>query len=275
MASPTFVWLNGALISTRDAAVPVTDRGLLLGDGVYETLVARNGKTVAGREHWLRLAAACAALRLPCPDEATVLQALDAVRAANGLNEARLRVTVSNGAEPNGPPTAGTVLITASPLRPWPPTEKVCTAPWVRNERGALAGIKSLSYAENLRCLAHARDKGCGDALLANTRDELCEGTGSNVFVVVGGVLKTPPLTSGCLPGVTRALVLQACTQAGLPCTEEPLPMTVLDTCDECFLTSATRDVHPVAELNGRPLPAPGEVTARVMEAFRAHLESR
>lgn len=268
MGTPFFVWLNGALISAQDAAVPVTDRGLLLGDGVYETLVARGGRIIAGPEHWARLAAACEKLRLPCPDEATFLAALEAVRAANGLHDARLRVTVTNGAEPNALPTAGTTLATASPLRAWPPAEKVCTAPWVRNERGALAGIKSLSYAENLRCLAHARAKGCGDALLANTRDELCEGTGSNVFVVIQGVVKTPPLTSGCLPGVTRALVLQACAIAGLPCQEEPLPMTVLATCDECFLTSATRDVHPVAELNGRPLPAPGKVTAQVMQAY-------
>ncbi|MCU1354408.1 MAG: class aminotransferase, partial [Acidimicrobiales bacterium] len=165
---------------------------------------------------------------------------------------------------------ACTVVAAVAPLDPVAPTTDVVTVPWVRNERSPLVGLKTTSYAENVVALARAKDAGASEALFANTRDELCEGAGTNVFVVLGGVLVTPPLSSGCLAGITRKLVLE-CTGA----VERALPFTVLTEAEEVFLTSSTREVQAVAHVDGRAVPAaPGPVTAAALAAFRAQLPS-
>ncbi len=268
----SFLWLNGQICRADEARISPFDHGLLVGDGVFETLVARGGRLFAAHEHYERLARSCQTVGLSVITEALWLEAIEVVMQANGLIDARVRVTLTSGDGPLGSDRGGqpgTVLAAATPLKPWPATERVCLAPWPRNERGALASVKTISYGENVCALAHAKARGCGEALLANTRDEVCEGTGSNVFLVIDGQLKTPPLSAGCLAGVTRLLVLRACAEAGLVCKEETLPVSALATCEEAFLTSSTRDVHPIAELEGRVLAAPGPVTQAVMTIFR------
>jgi branched-chain amino acid aminotransferase len=154
-------------------------------------------------------------------------------------------------------------------LGEWPVIEAACDVvmvPWTRNEHGALAGLKTTSYAENVLALGYARERGGGEAIFANTAGNLCEGTGTSVFVVSGGRLLTPPLSSGCLAGVTRGLVIE---WAGA--IEEDLPAGALAAAPEAFLTSTTRDVQPVRAVNGRPLPAaPGPVTRRAAGIFAA-----
>jgi branched-chain amino acid aminotransferase len=141
----------------------------------------------------------------------------------------------------------------------------VVAVPWVRNERAATAGLKTTSYADNVVALLYAHERGAGEAVFGNSRDRLCEGTGSNVFVVLDGELLTPPLSSGCLAGITRELVLEWLPEA----TEEDLPMSALGEADEAFLTSSTRDVQPIRAVDGRALPAaPGRVTAHVAAVF-------
>lgn len=279
MQPPTHLWINGQICLIGEARVSPYDHGLLVGDGVFETLPARGGKLLAAREHWERMVRSCEVMGLIPPSWETFEQGLNDVLKANGMTDARLRVTLTSGEGPLGSDRGdgeSTLVMTAAIQKPWPPTESVCLAPWPRNERGALAGVKSTSYAENVRALAFAKARGCHEALLANTRDELCEGTGSNVFVVVSGRLMTPPLSSGCLAGVTRALALQACKDAGIECAEEPLPASVLHECEEAFLTSSTRDVHPIAEIDGRALSlAPGPVTRAVQEAFAKFVRQR
>ncbi|MDQ3148169.1 MAG: aminotransferase class IV, partial [Actinomycetota bacterium] len=137
--------------------------------------------------------------------------------------------------------------------------------PWARNERSAVAGLKTTSYAENVVALAWAQARGADEAVLANTGGSLCEGTGTNVFVAVGGRLVTPPLASGCLAGVTRALVLERSAAE-----EADLPLDALAGAEEAFLTSSTREVQPVATVDGQPLRrCPGPLTAAAQEAFR------
>lgn len=137
---------------------------------------------------------------------------------------------------------------------------------WVRNERSAVAGLKTTSYAENVVALATAARAGASEALLANTVGRLCEGTGSNVFVVLDGRLHTPPLASGCLAGITRVLVVE---WAGAK--ETDLPFEVLEQADEVFLTSSLRDVQAVTRIDGRELAVgPGPVTAEAMRIFDA-----
>jgi branched-chain amino acid aminotransferase len=140
----------------------------------------------------------------------------------------------------------------------------VVVAPWPRNERGALAGIKSTSYAENVIALEYAHDHGAAEAIFLNTVGDLCEGTGTNIFVGSAGRLSTPPLTSGCLAGITRELVLEIADVV-----EEDLTLDALERADEAFLTSSTRDVHPIASVDGIALPqCPGPLTAAAAAAF-------
>ena len=148
---------------------------------------------------------------------------IDEVVAAAGLAAARLRVTVTGGVGLAGTGRSGsrpTLVVAAGPLDPWPAETTAVTVPWPRNEMAALAGVKVTSFAENVDALAEARKVDASEAILPNTRGNLCEGTGTNVFAVVDGVLVTPPLMAGCLPGVTRALVLEVVPEAD----EDDLP---------------------------------------------------
>jgi branched-chain amino acid aminotransferase len=162
------------------------------------------------------------------------------------------------------------VVIAATALTEWPPTEVVATAPWPRNERGATTGLKTISYAENVRALAYAHECGAKEAIFLNTRGEVCEATGSNLFLVIDGTAVTPPAESGCLLGVTRALVLELGREHGIPVEERVLAASALADAEEAFLTSTTREVHPIAKFDDHEVPsAPGPVTARLAEAFR------
>lgn len=263
-------WVNGAVVDDADARVSVFDHGLTVGDGVFETAKVIEGVPFALTRHLRRLADSARGLGLPVPDDADVRRAVEQVLIANDgelHRPLRLRITLTGGPSPLGSERGGsgpTLVVALAPLAGWDLTAKVVVVPWVRNERSATAGLKTTSYAENVVALAHARAHGGSEALFANTRGELCEGTGSNVFVVLGGEVVTPPLSSGCLAGVTRALVLQWCDGV-----ERDLPVTVLDEADEVFLTSSTRDVQAVHAVGERLLPAaPGPVSRAVAREF-------
>jgi branched-chain amino acid aminotransferase len=156
----------------------------------------------------------------------------------------------------------------AGELAPAAPAASVVSVPWPRNERGALAGLKTTSYAENVVALAHAHARGAHEAVFANLAGHLCEGTGSNVFYVVDGELRTPPLSSGCLAGISRELLLE--WRAAREVAED---LGVLAEADEVFLVSTTRDIQPVARYDGRVLAAPGPVT-RECQAVWAEREA-
>jgi branched-chain amino acid aminotransferase len=162
-----------------------------------------------------------------------------------------------------------TVVVAASAMAPWPASTPVITVPWTRNEHGAVAALKTISYAENVRALAYARERGGGEAIFANTAGNLCEATGSNVFLALDGVLCTPPESAGCLAGVTRALVLELCEREGIPAEERDVPVGALTGTDEAFLTSSTREVQPIDAVDGHQLPTvPGPLTTKVAGAF-------
>ena len=263
------VWIDGALRDADEARISPFDHGLLTGDGVFETLIVYDGRPFAVRRHLERLAVSCKGLGLDVPDAAVLRSALDAVVEANGLTSARMRITVTGGDSPLGSDRGSggpTVVVAGGGLTAWPATADVVTVPWTRNEKGALAGLKTTSYGENVVALAYAKERGAGEAIFANTVGELCEGTGSNVFVVIDGRLRTPPLRSGCLAGITRALVLES-TDA----VEEDLPLSALAEADEAFLTSTTREVQPIRAVDGRPLAsAPGPRTQAAAAAFKS-----
>lgn len=265
----------GGLVDAPAARVSVLDHGFTVADGVFETLKVSGGIPFALGRHLDRLERSALAMGLPAPDRDQVVAAARATVEANApLIQAlgRLRITYTAGEAPLGSDRgeAGPTLVVAvSAMTPWPESAAVITVPWPRNERSPLAGVKSTSYAENVLALQRAHDHGAGEALMADTRGMLCEGTGSNVFVVLDGRLVTPTLATGCLPGVTRALVLE-----WSDAVEEDHPFEVLERAEEVFITSSTRDVQPVHRIDSRAVPAPGPVTSAVAAAFARHSES-
>jgi branched-chain amino acid aminotransferase len=261
-------WINGELLADPTApALPITEHGFTVGDGVFEAVKVIEGRPFALTRHLARLARSAKSLGLPAVDEAEVRRGVAAV--LDGFDEpaGRLRITYSGGPAPLGsgrgdaPPT---LVVAAAPLGDWPPTTNAVTVPWLRNERGALAGVKSTSYAENVIALAYAEERGATEAVFANLQGNLCEGTGSNVFYVLDGELRTPTLASGCLAGITRALILEWCDAVQV---DEPMSV-VAEQASEIFLTSTTRDAQAVVRWDDRDLEF-GPVTKAVQEEWR------
>jgi branched-chain amino acid aminotransferase len=261
------VWVNGRVVAPGEPAVTADDHGLTVGDGIFETAKVVDGVPFALTRHLRRLESSARGMALQV-DLDVVRRGVKDVLAASPVALGRLRITVTGGPSPLGSDrgTAGpTYLVAVAPATP--PTEPgaVITVPWVRNDRSAVAGLKTTSYAENVVALARAHEAGAHEAIFANTRGNLCEGTGTNVFVEVDGRLVTPPLSAGCLAGVTRDLLLE-----WLPDIEErDVPLSALAEAKEAFLTSSMRDVHPIAVVDGASLPAaPGPLTRHAAEAF-------
>ncbi|EXU67719.1 aminodeoxychorismate lyase [Streptomyces sp. DSM 41524] len=261
------IWLDGSLCDPDSAMVSVFDHGLTVGDGVFETVKATEGRAFALTRHLRRLARSAAGLGLPEPDLDEVRRGCEEVLKAHPVPFGRLRITYTGGISPLGSDrgTAGpTVVVALVEAARRPDATAVVTVPWARNERGALTGLKTTSYGENVVALARAREQDATEALFGNTVGALCEGTGSNVFVVLDGQLHTPPLSSGCLAGITRALVLE-----WVGAKETDLPLDALYRAEEVFVTSTTRDVQAVHRVDSHTLPgAPGPVTAEALRIF-------
>lgn len=267
-------WVNGALVPEDDAVVLASDHGVTVGDGLFETMKVVRGTAFALRRHLARLHRTAAGLRLSIPDDDELRTAIAETIAANGDGVGRVRLTITGGAAPIGSgrgDSGRTVIVQCGPPSDWGPAAAVITVPWPRNERGALAGLKTTSYAENVVALHRAQEAGADEALFPNTVGNLCEGTGTNVVVALDGRLVTPPLSAGCLAGVTRELLLEL----DLGIDEVDVPMDALGEIDEAFLASSTRDVQPISSIDGRALAAcPGSLTLAAAEAFAA-LEAR
>lgn len=265
------VWLNGELVAEEEAMVSALGRGWTVGYGVFETLLALDGNPFALTRHYRRLGNSAGVLDLPIPDLPTLRQACHELLSANCPGAARARVRITVGEAPGEP----AVTVTATAIDPPAPSAAVVLSPYVRNAYSALAGVKAMSYAENTLALAEARARGADEAILANTGGHLCEGTASNLFVVRAGNVLTPPLASGCLPGVTRELVLEVAQAGGIPCMEADMMPDSLAEADEAFLTSSTRGIQPIHSVEGSDIPAPGVITRRLQEAFLALQETQ
>lgn len=260
-------WVNGHLLGDPEGpAIAVSDHGFTVGDGVFEAIKVVDNEPFALTRHLERLVRSARGLGLPEVDLEEVRRGVAAVVAGQELPLGRIRITYTGGEAPLGsgrgskPPT---LVVVADTMRPWDGPTAVVTVPWPRNERGALAGLKTTSYAENVMALARAAEHGASEALFANTAGNLCEGTGSNVFYVLDGELRTPTLESGCLAGISRGLVLE-----WYGAREIDEPVDVLDHAEEIFLVSTTRDVQAVLRCDDRELEAPGPVTQEVVAVW-------
>ncbi len=277
----TWVWTDGTVRRAEDATVAATDRGLLLGDGVYETCKVVDGAPFALTRHLARLRTSGAIIGITLPWSDSLVRSACAKAVGAALVDptgdsivGRLRITVTGGTGPLGPDRGGqppTLIVAAGPSRTWGPTTDVIIASWPLNERSPTVGAKTTSYLPNLLALAQAHEQGADEAIFANLSGVLAEGAGSNIFLVVDGALCTPALATGCLPGVTRQLVCEVVD------VQQRTDLTIDDLrrAPEAFLTSSTRNVHPIARVDGRVLHAvPGPRTAEAMDAF-ARVQAR
>ncbi|MEZ0448066.1 aminotransferase class IV [Cellulomonas sp. ICMP 17802] len=277
------IWSNGRLHGPEDLLLSGVDHGLTVGDGVFETCAVYDGTAFALTRHLRRLKRSALGIGLAEPDEDAVREGVAAVLAAAGPDTGRLRITLTGGPGPLGSNRFApadqrqSVLVLAGPgVRS--EVSRVVRVPWVRNERSAVAGLKTTSYAENVVAVSEAYRRGADEAVLANTVGDLCEGTASNVFVERGGELVTPPLSSGCLAGITRELLLEWSAAAGLPVREaEPgeLRYEVLDEVGDgtthLMMSGSIRNVSPVVSLDGADVAA-GPISLEAQRLFQARL---
>lgn len=247
--------LNGTLIDAEAPALAAGDRGFTLGDGVFETLAVRDGQVRRQDRHLDRLHHGLAVLGIAPPDRAELAAALEDTRAANALSDGVLRLSVSRGPGGRGVAAAGagpaTVLVTAQAGRPpQTPLSAVVARALRRNPRSPTSRIKSLSYLDNVLARREAERRGAGEALLLDTRGRLAEASVANVVLDLDGAAVTPPLADGALPGVTRAVLLEA----GL-LTVARVPGAALNAAREIVLINSL-GVRAVICLDGRAVGA-------------------
>ena len=263
------IWINGALIEASKANVSVFDHGLLTGDGVFETMIAYKDVPFAFTRHYKRLQKSASAFGLKVPDLYFLKDACIKVLKANNLFPSRLRITITGGPSPLGSEKVDApenVIIASSIAPKQPETSSVITVPYPRNEHGVLAGLKTTSYGENVIALAEAHSKGAREAIFGNISGNLCEGTGSNIFVFYSEKLITPPLSSGCLAGVTRALVIEICKRLGITVIEDNTKLEFLEKVEFAFLTSTLREVQVIESVNDVILPI---VTSPIIQKIK------
>ncbi len=273
------VWQDGRIIAPDEAQVSIADRGLLLGDGLFETMAVHNAQVFDLDAHLERLASGLGVLGfVQAVDLPKLRSSIARYIAAEEASCAVLRVTVTRGAGPRGlaPPEAPspTIFMTLSPMPPACETLLSLHIATVtrRNEHSALSRIKALPYIDNVLALSEARAQGADDALLLNTRGTIACATVANVFVIREGRLETPPVCDGALPGTMRALVLCLAKQAGLAPVENSLHVKDLAEADEVILTNSISRVMEAKDCNGLPL---GRRAGAAVERLRALIASR
>jgi branched-chain amino acid aminotransferase len=273
------VWQDGRILMPEEAHVSIADRGLLLGDGLFETMAVHNAQVFDLDAHLERLASGLDTLGFArAVDLAKLRSGIAHYLAAEDAACAVLRVTVTRGAGPRGlaPPEAPrpTIFMTLSPM---PLTCETALSLHIatvtrRNEHSALSRIKALSYLDNLLALAEARAHGADDALLLNTRGTIACATVANVFVIREGRLETPPVCDGALPGTMRALVLCLAKGARLAPAENSLHVKDLAEADHVFMTNSISRITEAKDCNGLPL---GRRSGAAVERLRALIAAR
>ena len=244
---------------------------MILGLGLFETILAIDGVPIFAERHLARLQANCQRLgwHLDQPDLTAIMQQLiDRNELTTG--RARIRLAISSGSGPVNDLALGAnylLWMTAVPAAVAPLTTTANLSPWAKNERSPLAGLKCASYAENIVALAHATRLGFEETIFLNTTGQLCETATANLFLVKNGGILTPHLNSGCLPGITRAVVIELARQLAIPCQECDLTPADLHAADEIFLTSSIRSLMGISQFEQRNLP-PGVITGTLRDAW-------
>jgi D-alanine transaminase len=272
-------YLNGSFLPIEEARVPVLDRGFLFGDGVYEVIPVYAGRLFRLDEHLQRLERSLAEVRIANPhDRAGWTALLERLVAANGGGDLAVYLQITRGVakRDHAFPAAvhPTVFCMANPITPMSAEQlaRGVSAVTRRDLRWGRCDIKAITLLANVLMRQEAAEEGAIEAILV--RDGLAtEGAASNLFVVRDGVIVTPPKGPRILPGITRDLVVELASGAGLPLREAEIPETVLRTAEEVWLTSSTKEVVPVTRLDGTAVGAgvPGPVWERVQDLYRQY----
>jgi branched-chain amino acid aminotransferase len=275
-----FLLHNGEIRDSGDLFLSPGQVGLLNGWGVFSTIRVYEGVLFAWERHWARMERDARFLRVPFPTDSQALAAdLNRLVEANQAWDATMRVSVvrNRGGIWEGPaPTRDfDVIGFTSQLRSWAAEVKLGLVPHARHAADEFAGTKILSWAANLTRYEQAREQGLDEVILLNERGEVCECTGANIFVVHGDVVRTPPISSGCLPGVTRALLLDEINVPGIQVKEAVLLPADLESADEVLVTSTTRGLLPAVSVTGLKIAhGAAPVCARLQSALRAYMEA-
>ena len=284
MADPLgSAWIDGAVGPIADARIPVTDRGFLFADSVFDTVRTYGGAPFLLGDHLDRLRRSAAALSMPVPWSDEVLDEVvrETIAAQGFAGESSLRVVVTRGDGGSGlvfpEPQRPRLVVLCRPIPTGYAAMGVDGVGLVRpreheGKRGVLGHVKSGDYLDNVLALNEGRRSGGMEALMRGADDSWGEATTSNLFAVRGGRVITPGLDAGILPGITRALVMAVLADLGVACTERSLFDVDLDAADELFITSSLKEVMPAVRLDGHVLGdgAPGAVTRAVRAGFAA-----
>ena len=274
------VFLNGRFVPDAQAVVPISDRGLLYGDGLFETLRVSNGRPLWWERHMERFKGGVNLLRLqlPWPVESLFGFAIKLI-AQNGMPEAMLRITLTRGSGPRGysmkNAACPTLAMTLHPVSVVPSSLRLRTASPRIPLNDPAANWKTANKLAQILARAEAEDQGLDDALLLNTDGNVCEGTSSNLFWLDGGAVCTPPLGDGPLAGVTRSVVLDLCRDRNIRTIERSVRREGLFEADGVFLTNSGSGIVPAVELDGTALrqsPFVGELQSAYEELYRAEI---
>lgn len=265
------VWLNGSIIDA-EGAIDARDRGLTLGDGIFETLAFIDGMPLRTTRHFARLRTGAGVLAMPVPyTDGEMANAVKMLCIDQGAREGSARITLLRGPAPRGvaPPETATptviISVAAGDVGNASPVRAIVATTTRRNDRSPLAAIKSTNYLDAIIAAAEARNAGADDAIMLNTHDLVAEATAANVFCRIGGTLVTPPISDGALPGIMRACVME--TQA---VTERSIAPGELRGADEVFLSSSL-SIRPVTRIDDHQIGdgTPGPVAAQLKELPR------
>lgn len=274
-------WLNGKIADARDTHIDPTDRGFLLGDGLFETMLIRQGKVALFEEHMIRLmkGAQVTGIRLPyTPDQ--IKAASDDLLEANDLADAprvALRLTLTRGTGPRGLALPAeprpTVLLTCAVSAAPPERLSLASVAARRNPWSPSARLKALPYLDNVLAKEEAREKGAEDALLLDTGGNIACASAANIFIWEGNRLATPADRGAILPGITRATLLELAPGIGIKVAEEDISPDRLARADGAFLTNSLMGIVPVSRLDGTELPT-HPLTARLSAAYELFLDA-
>jgi len=276
----SLIYHNDRITPLAEARLSPGQMGLLMGWGVFTTLRIYQGVPFAFDRHWHRMAhdAERLGITLGYQQEA-VHDAIVKLASANGRPEcaARLSFIKNHGGmwadAPGCPPTD--LLVFTRQLSVWPTAHKLFLIPDGIFSHGKLAGAKMLSWVQNAGTLERMHGEGYDDALLLNEQGQLAECTSANIFLVRGREILTPPLTSGCLPGITREALIEIIPVAGYTLKEQDLVPKDLDSADEIFISSTTREVAGVGSIHPNwKYPSPGNVTAELAVLFQKYVQA-
>jgi len=274
-----FILHNGRICSSTDSMLGAGQLGLLAGWGVFTTIRVADGVLFAWDRHWSRMMRDAALMHVPMPsDPAALRRDIARLIEANAKPECTLRlVVIRNGGGLWEGPSRGTacdVLAMTADLKHWGSSVKLGIQPYGRYAVSEFAGTKINSWAMNLTWLENAQRRGFDEAILLNERGEVSELTSANIFIARGSEVWTPPLSSGCLPGITRELLLSEVTAPGFRVAERTLTIDDLYQADEVFITSSTRDLLAVSEVDGRPVNHNGNAMEALNTAFGSYIDS-